>query len=63
MENGIERVLGIDEWPKEAREARARNEFYVDEFPYKKSRLQPIDYEAIIKNNEPWSDPTFPHGE
>lgn len=54
--------MTIDEYPKEAREARASGDFYVDEFPYKRTRLQPIDYESIIKNDEQWSDPTFPHG-
>ena len=31
-------------------------------FPYHKTRLQPIDYEEIIRKGKVWSDPTFPHG-
>ena len=34
----------------------------VDEFPYKKNRLKPIDYASIIQKGEPWTDPTFPPG-
>ena len=51
-----------DEYCQEAQDAKANNEFYVEPFPYLKSRMQPIDYEEIIKIGEPWNDPTFPHG-
>ena len=51
-----------DEFPLCAREAKAKGEFHVEEFPYKQTRLQYIDYEEIIRIGEPWSDPTFPHG-
>ena len=54
--------LKPDEYSKEAQDAKANNEFFVEPFPYLKSRMQPIDYEEIIKIGEPWNDPTFPHG-
>ena len=29
-------------------------------WPYEKNRLRTVDYEAIIEDGEPWSDPDFP---
>ncbi len=31
----------------------------VQEYPYVNTRLSPIDYESIIANELPWTDPYF----
>ena len=31
-------------------------------WPYEAARLREVDYEAIIEEGEPWTDPDFPPG-
>ena len=33
-----------------------------NEFPYMSGRMKEIDFRAVIEQEEPWSDPYFPHG-